>query len=47
MADQLGINSTQQKLLNSGSQVRTGMRNGARRVNRNENSLVVNASEKR
>lgn len=47
MADQLGINSTQQKLLNSGSQVRTGMRTGARRVNRNENSLVVNASEKR
>ena len=47
MADQLGINSTQQKLLNSGSQVRTGMRNGARRVNRNENSLAVNASEKR
>ncbi len=47
MADQLGVNNTQQKLLNSGSQVRSGMRPGMRRVNRNEDSLVVNASEKR
>ncbi len=47
MADQLGVNGTQQKLLNSGSQVRTGVRPGARRINRNEDSLVVNASEKR
>ena len=47
MADQLGINNTQQKLLNSGSQVRSGMRSAPRRINRNADSLVVNASEKR
>ena len=47
MADQLGINNTQQKLLNSGSQVRSGMRPAPRRINRNADSLVVNASEKR
>ena len=47
MADQLGTNNTQQKLLRSGSQARPGVRPGMRRINRNEDSLVVNASEKR
>lgn len=47
MADQLGRNNTQQKLLRSGSQARPGVRPGMRRINRNEDSLVVNASEKR
>lgn len=47
MPDQLGANNTQQRLLQSGSQVRAGVRHGVRRINRNEDSLVVNASEKR
>ena len=44
MPDQLGANNTQQRLLQSGSQVRAGVRHGVRRINRNEDSLVVNAS---
>ena len=47
MADQLGTNNTQQRLLKSGAQVRTRVHPAMRRVNRNEDSLVVNASEKR
>lgn len=47
MPDQLGINSTQQKLLNSGSQVRRPQQGLGRRVNRKNENLLVNASEKR
>jgi len=47
MPDQLGINNTQQKLLNSGSQMRRVRQNTARRISRNDERLVVNASEKR
>lgn len=47
MADQLGTNNTQQRLLKSGAQTRSAARAERRRVNRNEDSLVVNASEKR
>lgn len=46
MPDQLGKNSTDQRLLNSGSQVRQ-TRAAARRVSHGEERLVVNASEKR
>lgn len=47
MPDQLGINSTQQKLLNSGSQVRRPQQGLGRRVSRKNENLMVNASEKR
>lgn len=49
MADQLGINSTQQKLIGS-EQTRSAMAQQAnvrRHLNQSEDSLVVNASEKR
>ena len=48
MAEQLGANNTQQKLLGSG-QPRQGQetRRATRNINRSEESLVVNASEKR
>lgn len=47
MPDQLGINSTQQKLLNSGSQTRRPQQGLGRRINRKNENLLVNASEKR
>jgi len=47
MPDQLGINSTQQKLLNSGSQMRRPQQGLGRRINRKNENLLVNASEKR
>ena len=48
MADQLGIENTTQKLIGTTGQSQTRRApNTSRRVNRNEDSLVVNASEKR
>ncbi|MBO6289241.1 MAG: hypothetical protein J6N45_02830 [Alphaproteobacteria bacterium] len=47
MADQLGIGNTQQKLLGDTKQRPSGYNGAPRRVNHNEDSLVVNASEKR
>ncbi|MBR1756274.1 MAG: hypothetical protein IJ738_01750 [Alphaproteobacteria bacterium] len=47
MADQLGIGNTQQKLLGDTKQRPSGYNGAPRHVNRNEDSLVVNASEKR
>lgn len=45
MADQIGANHSQQKLL--GAQRPTPHQAAPRRINRNEDSIVVNASEKR
>jgi type IV secretory pathway component VirB8 len=48
MADQLGIGNTEQRLLGDSNQKRSGSTvNTPHHVNRNEDSLVVNASEKR
>lgn len=47
MADQLGSNNTQQRLIASGSQTQRNVRSAPRRVNRNEDSVIVNSSEKR
>lgn len=47
MAEQLGINNTQQRLIGSGNPARANMRSAPRQINRNEDSIVVNASEKR
>lgn len=47
MPDQLGVNNTQQRLLKSGAQVQNGPRVGTRRSVREEDSVVVNASEKK
>lgn len=47
MADQLGSNNTQQRLIASGSQVQRTARPTARKVNRNDDSVIVNSSEKR
>lgn len=45
MADQLGTNNTQQRLISSRQQRTTS--SATRKINRNEDSIVVNASEKR
>ena len=45
MADQIGVNHSQQKLI--GSDRQTPRQPAPRRINRNEDSIVVNASEKR
>lgn len=48
MADQLGIGNTEQRLISNTRQSQLkGAANASRHVNRNEDSLVVNASEKR
>ena len=50
MADQLGIGNTEQQLIGTTQQRQPQPNTGAmpaRRINRNEDSLVVNASEKR
>ena len=48
MADQLGVGNTEQKLIGGTEQPQVKRTiNASRRVNRNEDSLVVNASEKR
>lgn len=48
MADQLGVGNTEQKLIGATEQPQVKRTiNASRRVNRNEDSLVVNASEKR
>ena len=47
MADQLGLNNTQQRLIASGSQAQRTVRPATRRVNRNDDSVIVNSSEKR
>ena len=46
MADQLGTNNTQQKLI-TGQKTNPEARHVVRNINRSEDSLVVNASEKR
>ncbi|MCQ2734560.1 MAG: type IV secretion system protein [Alphaproteobacteria bacterium] len=46
MADQLGTNNTQQKLI-AGQSIRPEVRHVVRNINHSEDSLVVNASEKR
>lgn len=47
MADQLGSNNTQQRLISSGSQTQRTVRPAHRRDNRNDDSVIVNSSEKR
>lgn len=47
MADQLGTNNTQQRLLSSGQKRQTVHAATTHNINRSEDSLVVNASEKR
>lgn len=48
MADQLGVKNTEQRLIGTTQRPQAQITaNASRRVNRNEDSLVVNASEKR
>ena len=48
MADQLGVNNTQQRLIGNSAQLQSAeTRRVVRHVNQSEDSLVVNASEKR
>ncbi len=47
MADQLGIGNTQQRLIDNQPQRRPSTSATSRKINRNEASLLVNASEKR